>query len=190
MTKAPDSKDNLLAAATQAFGNAGFEAASLDDIAAQAGVTKGSLYHHFESKRDLFEAVYRRELDREVRVFRAAYAASDADPWRAFRAGCHAYIDTIMDPLARQIAIVDAPAVLGAQTVRQIEDKQIIGLIKNGIAAAMNAGKLSRRPINPVANLVFSALCEAASQLGHADNLALAHAEWTAELERFLDGLE
>jgi AcrR family transcriptional regulator len=190
MSKVSESKEKLLTAAIQAFGAGGFEAASLDDIAAQAGVTKGSLYHHFESKRGLFEAVYRKELARQVSVFRAAYAACDTDPWKAFRAGCRAYIETIMDSQARQIAIIDAPAVLGGQKVREIEDTQVIGLMKIGIMAAMDAGMLRKRPVDPVANLVFSALCEAASQLGRADDMALAHAEWTAELESFFDGLE
>ena len=34
----------------------------------------------------------------------------------------------------------------------------------------------------------FSALCEAATQLGRSDDPVRSHAEWTAELERFFDG--
>jgi AcrR family transcriptional regulator len=50
-------REQILAAATEAFARAGFAATSLDDIAAEAGVTRVILYRHFESKTDLYRAV-------------------------------------------------------------------------------------------------------------------------------------
>jgi len=50
-------REQILAAATRAFARAGFAATSLDDIAAEAGVTRVILYRHFESKTDLYRAV-------------------------------------------------------------------------------------------------------------------------------------
>lgn len=43
----------ILEAALQVFGDRGYHAATLDDVARAAGVTKGAIYHHFESKGDL-----------------------------------------------------------------------------------------------------------------------------------------
>lgn len=183
-------RDRLVTEATAAFGTLGYEAASLDDIVARAGVTKGSLYHHFGSKRDLFEAVYRRELARQVRLFNAAYGAVRNDPWGAFKAGCRCYLDVIADAAARRIAIVDAPAVLGAAKVRAIEDAEVVGHLRTGVAAAMSAGQIMRRPVGPVANLVFAALCEAATQLDRAESVPDAHREWAGELDRFFAGLQ
>jgi AcrR family transcriptional regulator len=56
----------LLDAALAIFERDGFEAAGVVDIAATAGVTTGSLYHHFESKLGLFKVI-RREMERRVR---------------------------------------------------------------------------------------------------------------------------
>lgn len=50
-------REQILAAATVAFAQAGFAHTSLDDIAAEAGVTRVILYRHFESKVDLYQAV-------------------------------------------------------------------------------------------------------------------------------------
>src|SRR5690606_31866077 len=50
-------REQILAAATRAFARGGFVATSLDDIAAEAGVTRVILYRHFESKTDLYKAV-------------------------------------------------------------------------------------------------------------------------------------
>jgi AcrR family transcriptional regulator len=50
-------REQILAAATEAFARSGFAATSLDDIAAEAGITRVILYRHFDSKTDLYQAV-------------------------------------------------------------------------------------------------------------------------------------
>ena len=52
----------LVDAARELFAQDGFAATSLDAVAARANVTKGAVYHHFDGKRQLFEAVFAREV--------------------------------------------------------------------------------------------------------------------------------
>ena len=63
---------HLLDAAATVFARQGFHGASLDDVAAVAGFTKGAVYSNFASKDDLFLAVfedrYAREQDEMHRV--------------------------------------------------------------------------------------------------------------------------
>jgi AcrR family transcriptional regulator len=66
-------REQLLAAATQAFARTGFAATSLDDIAEQAGISRVLLYRHFDSKTDLYRAV----LDRAIRRLTAAVGTRD-----------------------------------------------------------------------------------------------------------------
>jgi AcrR family transcriptional regulator len=66
-------REQLLAAATQAFARGGFAATSLDDIAEAAGISRVLLYRHFESKTDLYRAV----LDRAVARLTAAVGTRD-----------------------------------------------------------------------------------------------------------------
>jgi AcrR family transcriptional regulator len=50
-------RSSLLRAAAAAFARAGFQATSMDDVAAEAGVTRLIVYRHFDSKEELYRAV-------------------------------------------------------------------------------------------------------------------------------------
>lgn len=58
MQKTIEKRRKIIDAAIEIFGAAGFDAASMADIAARAEVAKGTLYLYFESKERLFEEVY------------------------------------------------------------------------------------------------------------------------------------
>jgi AcrR family transcriptional regulator len=55
-----DRREQIIAAATRAFARTGFTATSLDDVAAEAGISRVLLYRHFDSKSDLYRAVLER----------------------------------------------------------------------------------------------------------------------------------
>ena len=57
-------REQILDAATRAFARRGFAATSLDDIAAEAGVSHVILYRHFASKSELYRAVLERACAR------------------------------------------------------------------------------------------------------------------------------
>ncbi len=59
-------REELIAAAESLFTARGFHATSVDEVALEAGYTKGAVYSNFESKEDLFFAVYERRVDRAV----------------------------------------------------------------------------------------------------------------------------
>jgi AcrR family transcriptional regulator len=68
------SRDQLLAAAARVFARAGYHGASMSEIAAEAGFSKGALYWNFASKEDLFFALLD-ELDGQLRALIAATAS-------------------------------------------------------------------------------------------------------------------
>lgn len=73
----PDKRRQILDGAHEIFNARGFDAASMNDIAAAANVSKGTLYVYFEDKEHLFVALIERE--REVQK-RGAFEALDEDP--------------------------------------------------------------------------------------------------------------
>jgi AcrR family transcriptional regulator len=73
-------RDHLLAAAAQVFALRGFHGASLDEVAAVAGFTKGAVYSNFKNKEDLFLALFRANYDREMDALRATLEASEQPP--------------------------------------------------------------------------------------------------------------
>jgi AcrR family transcriptional regulator len=48
----------IISAASELFTARGFAATSIDDIASRAGVAKGAVYHHFESKEQIFQRAF------------------------------------------------------------------------------------------------------------------------------------
>ena len=104
--------ERLIRVARARFAEDGFAATSLDTIVADAGVTKGSLYHHFDSKADLFSDVYEDEQAALTRRVAEAYG-SKRDPWAAAYAGMSAFLDAHMDPGMLRITLVNAPSALG-----------------------------------------------------------------------------
>ncbi len=74
----------LLESAAACFVENGFAATSLDAVAKRARVTKGAIYHHFASKRDLFMAVLERQEEISARTVAQAATAA-ADPWSGDR---------------------------------------------------------------------------------------------------------
>jgi AcrR family transcriptional regulator len=69
---------DLIAAADRLFTSNGFHATSLDTIADEAGYTKGAVYSNFESKEDVFFAVYERRAERGIADAEREIAAATA----------------------------------------------------------------------------------------------------------------
>jgi AcrR family transcriptional regulator len=60
-----DTRSRIIAAAVSLFAEQGYDATSVNQVVARAGVAKGALYHHFQSKDDLLYEVYRELVDRQ-----------------------------------------------------------------------------------------------------------------------------
>jgi AcrR family transcriptional regulator len=177
----------LVDAARELFADDGYGATSLDAVALKAGVTKGALYHHFEGKRQLFEAVFEREVDRLATELAAAYAR-ESDPWNALEAGCRAFLEACLEPRLQRIVLLDAFAALGWDGVRQRE-AGLLEALELGIERAIDAGRIDPRPAAPLASFVFGALCEVAMVVARAERPARAQREAVAELGRVMDSL-
>lgn len=73
-------RDHLLQAAAQVFAERGFHGASLDEVAAVAGFTKGAVYSNFKSKDDLFVALLESRYQQQMQALRATLEASEGSP--------------------------------------------------------------------------------------------------------------
>lgn len=61
-----DTKERILLAALRLFARHGYEAVSVSDIAGELGMTKGALYRHYRSKRDIFDSILARMERRDA----------------------------------------------------------------------------------------------------------------------------
>jgi AcrR family transcriptional regulator len=180
----------LLAAARELFAARGYAAVGTEEIVRRAAVTRGALYHHFDDKRDLFRAVHEQlEADMVASIAREMEAAADGDPFALLVAGVRSFLDTCTEPAFAQIALLDAPTVLGWAEWREIDARYGLGLVTAGLQGAMDAGALRPQPVRPLAHLLLGALGEAAMAVGHADDPQAERREVEPALLSLLDGL-
>ena len=165
----------LISSARELFGEHGYGETPVDDIVAEAGMTKGAVYHHFEGKEGLFRAVFE-QVHREV-TDQAAAEFLGPDPWQALLDGCRLWVDAHLDPAVRRIALEDARSVLGWDVVRDIENRFGAVALRGALRRAMHAGVLERQPLRPLALLLIGALGEACLYIAEAEDPVLARAE-------------
>ena len=178
----------LLDVARRLFAADGFAATSLEDVVRGAGVTKGALYHHFRGKRDLFLAVYEREQQRLAEAQLQAFAREN-DTWEGFFAGSQAFFEASLDPGVQRITLLDAPSVLGWETMREVEGRYSLVQLHQGIEALIAEGRLAPRPVAPLANMLFGAMCEAAMMAVRSEDPPRATEEVLAELRTMMEAL-
>ena len=178
----------LVGAARELFGERGYADVGTEEIVRAAGVTRGALYHQFEDKRELFEAVLE-DLESEVIVDTAKKMAGVTDPLEALRRGCIAWLEACARPDIQRILLLDAPAVLGWARWREIGEQHGLGVTIAGLQYAMDEGALAKQPVRPLAHILVGALDEAALYVARADDPDTARAEMVDVLGRLLDSL-
>ena len=177
----------LVTAARAVFGDRGYAATNTEEIAAQAGVTKGALYHHFKGKDDLFQAVFE-QVQLEV-ADKSAAVFLEEDPWNALILGCGVWVDAHQTPEVQQIVLRDARSVLHADVVRDLDVRFGAVGLRGALRKGMNAGVIERQPLRPLALMLAGALKEACLYVADADDHAEARAEVAGLIERLLTGL-
>jgi AcrR family transcriptional regulator len=178
----------LLDAARALFTEHGYAGAGREEIARRAGVTRGALYHHFGTKQELFRAVVE-DLESELGERLVAAGSAGHDPLEELRLGCQAFLDAALDPAVRRIVLLDAPAVLGWQAWRELDERFGLGLIKMVLIAVVAAGLIEEQSIDPLAHMLLAALNEAAMLVAQAEDPVAARADVGATVDRLLSRL-
>ncbi len=176
----------LIATARRLFTEHGYAGVPAGEIVAEAGLTRGALYHHFQDKQGLFRAVFV-ELEAELGAeIRAAMTESGAgDPVVAL----DYFLTACERPEVMRIGLIDAPAVLGWQEWRRIEEEHGLGLIMDVLRTARERGELVTDAVEVLAKLVLSALIEAALVIANAEDRTLARGQAREALLALLAGL-
>jgi AcrR family transcriptional regulator len=88
-------REQLMLAAARVLTEKGYEAASLREICAAAGILPGSLYYHFKSKEDLFVSLHA-EGFRQLNEAVDTAIAREGDPWARLEAACAAHLTLLV----------------------------------------------------------------------------------------------
>jgi AcrR family transcriptional regulator len=166
----------LVAAGRRLFGENGFRATSVEDLAREARVTTGALYHHFPTKTAVFEAVFvQAHTDLMTQSAKAAKGASDGIEELAL--GFEAFLDGVLQPDMQRILIVDGPAVLGLARYTALDEQYAHAVIVHALTAAAEAGTISVEDPETATRLLLGALTRGAMLIANSpDPIETRHA--------------
>ncbi|MGI8453981.1 TetR/AcrR family transcriptional regulator [Pectobacterium carotovorum] len=181
-----ETRATLLATARKVFSERGYADTSMDDLTAQASLTRGALYHHFGDKKGLLAAVVE-QIDAEMDERLQVISDTAEDAWEGFRRRCRAYLEMAREPEIQRIVLRDARAVLGGASPDSqrhcVESMQrlIDNLIRQGVVADVDPQAL--------ASLIYGSLAEAAFWIAEGEEGNARLAQGVAALELLLRGL-
>lgn len=183
-------QESLIAAARQLFADVGYHAAGTHDVVAMTSVSRGALYHHFNDKESLFEAVLRQIAAELSHTASQSVAPYSGDPWRQLKSALTAYLELVAQrPDAQRVLLIDGPAVLGWDKWRGIRSEITLPGLIHTLDLLIENGTVRRQPKEPMAQLILAAVNEAALAIAHAPEPAKAQKSMTKALLNLIDGL-
>lgn len=178
-------REHVLSVATRLFAERGYEDTSIEAVLREAGISRGSLYHHFASKDALFGAVLEGVEARVGEAGRAA-AADAPDLVAALRAGCLSWIRLAGDPVVQRIMLIDAPSVLGWQRWRELDERHVLGMIRAAVGIAAESGRVPSEMVDTFAHVILALVNEVALLIARADDPVAASRSGEAAVDEIL----
>lgn len=149
----------LLKVARTHFTEKGYANAALEEIADEANVTRGALYHHFKNKQGLFLAVLEL-VQTEIGQRVEEEADSSEDPWEQLLYGCRAFVATVVEPQNKRIMLIDGPSVVGWESWREMDEQNSMSHLKEQLAFMQNQGMMKTVPVDAMTHALSGALNE------------------------------
>jgi len=166
----------LAAAGRRLFGQSGFRGTSVEDLAREARVTTGALYHHFPTKTALFEAVFM-QAHTELMAASKEAAMGATDGLDELALGFDAFLDGVLQPDVQRILVLDGPAVLGLARYTDLDEQYAHAVIVRSLKAAAKAGTIRIDDPETATRLLLGALTRGAMLIANSpDPVKTRHA--------------
>lgn len=163
-----ETRAKLIRAARKAFAAKGYAAASMDDLTAEAGLTRGALYHNFGGKQGLLQAVVD-QIDQEMVERMLAAQDQAASRWDGLLEEGVAYIEMALEPEVQRIMLLDGPAVLGDPSQWPNQNACLLRTTQT-LEALIDEGTLKPVDAEAAARLINGAALNAALWIAAADD--------------------
>jgi AcrR family transcriptional regulator len=169
-------REALVGAGRLLFGAKGFKATSVEDLAREARLTTGALYHHFPTKTKLFEAVFEHTHTELLAASKdAAMGASYG--LEELTLGFDAFLDGVLHVDVQRILVIDGPAVLGLARYTELDEKYAFAVIVHALTEAAETGAVAVDDPETMTRLLLGALTRGAMLIASsADPVATRHA--------------
>lgn len=163
-----ENRGKLIAAARKAFAEKGYAAASMDELTAAVGLTRGALYHNFGDKKGLMAAVVH-QVDSEMAARARQIGSVEGEGWPGLMAEGAAYIEMALDPEIQRIVLLDGPSVLGDPSLWPSQDS-CLQVTKQAVKALIAEGTMKPVDAEAAARLLSGAALNAALWVAASDN--------------------
>ncbi|MBR1195916.1 TetR/AcrR family transcriptional regulator [Bradyrhizobium sp. AUGA SZCCT0240] len=177
----------LIRAARKAFAAEGYAAASMDDLTAKAGLTRGALYHNFGDKKGLLQAVID-QIDAEMVARMRAVQDRAKTAWLGFLDANIAFIEMALEPEIQRIMLLDGPAVLGDPS-QWPNQNECLRTTTQTIQALIDAKTVRPVDAEAAARLLNGAALSAALWIAAADDPRAVLAKAVAAFRHLAVGL-
>jgi AcrR family transcriptional regulator len=178
----------ILQSARSAFAKTGFAASSLQQIAKNAGVTRGALYHHFKNKEDIFLAVFRILQAEMIEKLGCGVSTHTGDSWTGVSGILSAFLENSQNDEYRQIVLIEGPGALGWAQWRKVEEEYALGFIGDLIDRLTEEGNIIPANRDALASMVLGVTIESSLALAMNDG-AYTAADIQQIAERMVFGL-
>lgn len=179
---AAQTQADILEKAQLLFARKGYAGTSAREISAAAGVTVGAMFHHFDSKLDLFQHVFEAlELEMDSHAKAASNPALGLGTLETFLAGVRTSLDFAERSDFHRIVFVEAPVVFGEEKWREMDSRLGLKTVMAGAQALMVAGLIAEQPVKPIAILLMGAM--------NGAGFAIARGEEGVDKDALVDAL-
>lgn len=163
-----ETRAKLIQAARKSFALHGYANASMDELTAGVGLTRGALYHNFGDKKGLLQAVID-QIDVEMAAKAQALSAKEKNPWKRLLAEAIAYIEMALEPEIQRIMLRDGPAVLGDPS-QWPSQNVCLGRTMSELEGLIESGVIKQVDTEATARLLNGAALNAAMWIASADH--------------------
>lgn len=184
-----DTRRRIVQAARELVTEHGYEAVSTGEIQRRAGVSRGGLYHHFASRRELMAAVIEAiEVDLAPRL--AAAVADAGDPIEALQTGVQWYLDECVGSRELQrVGLYEGRQALGWQLWHDTVAPHGVAMLVAVLQAGMDAGLIPTLDASALAYTLLAMLHECATMVLAADDRTAERARVGAIAAALVEGL-
>jgi len=176
---------HLVTIAREHFRTRGYSGTALEDIAKEAGLTRGAVYHHFDGKKGLFLAVFTdAQADIANRLIKVD--KSELSIWDRFIACNRLFLEACLDSELQRIVLIDAPAILGWDIWRKVDEEKTLGILGSHLKELIYEGIIKPLPLEPLTHAISGANNEVLLWIAESGDQEKAFDEAFSTINEFL----
>lgn len=176
---------HLVSIARKHFKTRGYSKTAIEDIAKEANMTRGAIYHHFGGKKGLFLAVFT-EAQADIATRLIKIDRSGLPLWDRFVSCNRAFLEACLDSDLQRIVLIDAPSVLGWDTWRKIDEEKTLGILRSHLKELINTGIIKSLPLEPLTHAISGANNEVLMWIAQSENPKMALSEALTAIDDIL----